>query len=45
MNCKKYYIQGPNKGKIDKFCDLPGMPDNIHYDGQGQYWIALATVT
>ncbi|XP_058767425.1 protein STRICTOSIDINE SYNTHASE-LIKE 7-like [Vicia villosa] len=43
MNCKKYYIQGPKKGSTEKFCDLPGMPDNIHYDGHGQYWIGIAT--
>ncbi|XP_057745547.1 probable LRR receptor-like serine/threonine-protein kinase At3g47570 isoform X2 [Arachis stenosperma] len=43
MKCKKYYIQGPKKGTIDKFCDLPGAPDNIHYDGQGNYWIGIAT--
>ncbi|KAL5063595.1 hypothetical protein RYX36_025332 [Vicia faba] len=44
MNCKKYYIQGPKKGSMEKFCDLPGMPDNIHYDGHGQYWIGIATI-
>ncbi|MED6200075.1 yls2-like [Stylosanthes scabra] len=44
MKCKKYYIEGPNKGTIDKFCDLPGAPDNIHYDEQGtNYWIGIAT--
>ncbi|XP_061373076.1 protein STRICTOSIDINE SYNTHASE-LIKE 5-like [Gastrolobium bilobum] len=43
MKCKKYYIQGSKKGSIEKFCDLPGMPDNIHYDGQGKYWIGIAT--
>ncbi|XP_027347573.1 protein STRICTOSIDINE SYNTHASE-LIKE 5-like [Abrus precatorius] len=43
LRCNKYYIKGPKKGTIDKFCDLPGMPDNIHYDGQGQYWIAIVT--
>uniref|UniRef100_A0A5B6YXQ3 Strictosidine synthase conserved region domain-containing protein n=1 Tax=Davidia involucrata TaxID=16924 RepID=A0A5B6YXQ3_DAVIN len=42
--CKKYYIQGERKGSVDKFIDdLPGMPDNILYDGEGHYWIALAT--
>ncbi|KAK7263021.1 hypothetical protein RJT34_30605 [Clitoria ternatea] len=41
--CNKYYIHGSKKGTVDKFCDLPGMPDNIHYDGQGQYWIAMFT--
>lgn len=44
MICEKYYVQGPKKGTIEKFCDLPGMPDNIHYDGQGHYLIAMVTV-
>ncbi|MGR2462648.1 hypothetical protein ACUX4R_27710, partial [Salmonella enterica] len=39
----KYFIRGPKKGSMEKFCDLPGLPDNIHYDGQGQYWIGIAT--
>jgi len=40
--CGKYHIQGKERGKVDKFIDyLPGMPDNIRYDGEGQYWIAL----
>ncbi|XAR73698.1 Strictosidine synthase [Bertholletia excelsa] len=46
-SCKKYYIQGERKGLVDIFIDgLPGMPDNIHYqsdDGEGYYWIAIAT--
>ncbi|XP_058180625.1 protein STRICTOSIDINE SYNTHASE-LIKE 5-like [Rhododendron vialii] len=41
--CKRYYIQGEKKGSVDIFIDnLPGTPDNIHYDGEGQYWIGLA---
>ncbi|KAL6274179.1 hypothetical protein ACE6H2_024871 [Prunus campanulata] len=40
--CKKYYIQGEKKGSVETFIDpLPGMPDNIKYDGEGHYWIAL----
>ncbi|KAK2408721.1 Calcium-dependent phosphotriesterase superfamily protein [Trifolium repens] len=42
--CRKYYLQGPKKGRIGEFSpDLPGMPDNIHYVGQGQYYIGMAT--
>ncbi|KAL2333902.1 hypothetical protein Fmac_015115 [Flemingia macrophylla] len=42
--CRKYYIAGPKKGKIGEFCrNLPGIPDNIHYVGQGQYYVALTT--
>ncbi|KAL9148644.1 hypothetical protein ABFS82_12G055400 [Erythranthe guttata] len=46
MRCKKYYIQGPSRGSVDIFVEnLPGLPDNIRYDGEGQYWIALTTDT
>ncbi|KAH0973774.1 hypothetical protein GBA52_025930 [Prunus armeniaca] len=42
--CRKYYLQGSKKGSVENFIDhLPGMPDNIRYDGEGQYWIALTT--
>ncbi|KAJ8764009.1 hypothetical protein K2173_004885 [Erythroxylum novogranatense] len=42
--CRKYYIQGKDKGRVESFIEnLPGLPDNIHYDGQDHYWIALAT--
>ncbi|KAI3834309.1 hypothetical protein MKX03_030116 [Papaver bracteatum] len=31
-------------GSVDVFVDnLPGYPDNIRYDGEGQYWIGLAS--
>lgn len=45
MRCKKYYITGPRKGSVDIFIEnLPGLPDNIRYDGEGQYWIGFTTV-
>ncbi|KAK1410513.1 hypothetical protein QVD17_37050 [Tagetes erecta] len=44
MRCRRYYIQGEKKGLIDVFIDkLPGMPDNIHFDTEGHYWIAITT--
>ncbi|CAI9272238.1 unnamed protein product [Lactuca saligna] len=44
MRCMRYYLEGEKEGSIDVFIDrLPGMPDNIRYDGQGQYWIAIPT--
>ncbi|XP_076889499.1 protein STRICTOSIDINE SYNTHASE-LIKE 5-like [Bidens hawaiensis] len=44
MRCSRYYIQGEKEGLIDVFIDrLPGMPDNIRYDGEGYYWIAIVT--
>ncbi|KAM5546939.1 protein STRICTOSIDINE SYNTHASE-LIKE 5-like [Rosa sericea] len=40
--CRKYYLQGEKKGSIENFIDnLPGSPDNIRYDGEGHYWIAI----
>ena len=42
----RYYIQGEKEGYIDVFIDrLVGLPDNIRYDGEGQYWIAINTVS
>lgn len=42
--CRKYYIQGEREGSIDVFVDsLPGVPDNIRYDGEDRYWIGLST--
>lgn len=42
----RYYLEGEKQGSIDVFIDrLPGMPDNIRYDGQGHYWIAIPTVS
>ncbi|KAJ4963520.1 hypothetical protein NE237_023459 [Protea cynaroides] len=41
--CSKYHIQGEKRGSIETFIDnLPGYPDNIRYDGEGRFWIALA---
>ncbi|KAK9227886.1 hypothetical protein WN944_020830 [Citrus x changshan-huyou] len=42
--CRKFYIKGKNAGRVEKFIEtLPGLPDNIRYDGEGHYLIALAT--
>ncbi|CAA7019320.1 unnamed protein product [Microthlaspi erraticum] len=39
--CSKYYING---GRVEVFIQgLPGFPDNIRYDGDGHYWIAMPT--
>ncbi|OEL34629.1 Protein STRICTOSIDINE SYNTHASE-LIKE 5 [Dichanthelium oligosanthes] len=41
--CSRYHITGDKKGTVEKFIDkLPGFPDNIRYDGEGRYWIALS---
>uniref|UniRef100_A0A0D9XM18 Strictosidine synthase conserved region domain-containing protein n=1 Tax=Leersia perrieri TaxID=77586 RepID=A0A0D9XM18_9ORYZ len=41
--CSRYHINGDKAGTVEKFIDnLPGFPDNIRYDGEGRYWIALS---
>lgn len=40
----RYWLVGPNKGRAEVFMDnLPGLPDNINYDGEGVFWVALYT--
>ncbi|GLJ34587.1 hypothetical protein SUGI_0695650 [Cryptomeria japonica] len=44
FRCRKFWLEGPNRGNTESFIDrLPGFPDNIRYDGQGIFWIALPT--
>ncbi|KAJ8440252.1 hypothetical protein Cgig2_001587 [Carnegiea gigantea] len=43
--CKQYWLQGSRKGSVDVLIDnLPGFPDNINYDGQNDYLIAISSV-
>ncbi|KAI7743727.1 hypothetical protein M8C21_002233, partial [Ambrosia artemisiifolia] len=43
MRCSRYYLEGERKGSIDIFIEgLPGFPDNLRYDGEGHYWLAIA---
>jgi sugar lactone lactonase YvrE len=38
----KYNLKGPKAGKYEIFIDgLPGLPDNIHSDGQGGFLVTL----
>ncbi|KAM7261196.1 hypothetical protein ACFE04_026671 [Oxalis oulophora] len=42
--CKKFHIEGEKKGTVESFVqDIPGLPDNIRYDGQGIYWIGIVS--
>lgn len=42
--CRRYIREGEKKGSLEIFVDnLPGIPDNIRYDDEGLYWIALLT--
>ena len=41
--CQKYWLEGPQKGTVESFIEnLPGLPNNIHYDGNGIFWIGVA---
>ncbi|KAK1695683.1 hypothetical protein QYE76_012380 [Lolium multiflorum] len=41
--CERYHIRGDKAGMVTRFIgSLPGYPDNIRYDGEGRYWIALS---
>lgn len=38
----RYWLQGEHAGTADVFIDnLPGLPDNITYNGHGRFWLAL----
>jgi sugar lactone lactonase YvrE len=40
---QRYWLTGPKKGQSDVFIDnLPGCPDNITFNGDDTYWLALA---
>ena len=41
----RHWLRGPKAGKHDVLIDnLPGFPDNIRVDAQGQYWIAFPSL-
>jgi sugar lactone lactonase YvrE len=38
----RLWLKGPKKGKKDFFIEnLPGLPDNITYNGKDEFWVAL----
>ncbi|XP_050229943.1 protein STRICTOSIDINE SYNTHASE-LIKE 10-like [Mercurialis annua] len=37
----RYWLHGPNAGKVDVFAKLPGFPDNIRRNSKGEFWVAL----
>lgn len=42
MQIMKYWLKGPKKGQAEVFVnELPGYPDNINYNGEGIFWVAL----
>lgn len=43
-NVLRYWFAGPDEGRLEEFCTLPGYPDNVNRSSDGGYWIALAGV-
>ncbi|WP_207865870.1 SMP-30/gluconolactonase/LRE family protein [Pseudomonas fluorescens] len=40
----RYWLTGPNAGTHDLFIDnLPGLPDNLAFNGRDRFWVALYT--
>lgn len=40
---RRLWLKGDKAGQVDTFIDnLPGLPDNISFDGEDTFWIALA---
>ncbi len=38
----RLWLQGSRRGEVDRLVDgLPGLPDNVHVDSEGNAWIAL----
>lgn len=38
----RYWLSGARAGTHDVFVDnLPGLPDNLSFNGQGRFWVAL----
>ncbi len=37
----RLWLKGPRAGMRDAFAVLPGYPDNLTYNGQGIFWVAL----
>ncbi len=39
----RLWLTGPRAGQSDTFAILPGYPDNLTYNGQGIFWVAVAS--
>jgi sugar lactone lactonase YvrE len=37
----RLWLHGPNAGQVDTFAVLPGYPDNVRRNSEGQFWVAL----
>lgn len=37
----RYWLEGPDAGKVEVFANLPGFPDNVRLNERGQFWVAI----
>jgi len=37
----RLWLHGPKAGQVDTFAILPGFPDNVRRNSEGQFWVAL----
>ena len=37
----RYWLEGEKKGKVEVFANLPGFPDNVRINEDGQFWVAI----
>ncbi|KAG0459079.1 hypothetical protein HPP92_022207 [Vanilla planifolia] len=42
-NCRvmRYWVEGPKRGLLEVFANLPGFPDNVRMNEKGQFWVAI----
>ncbi|KAL5720715.1 cohesin loading factor Ssl3 [Ranunculus cassubicifolius] len=38
---RRYWLKGEKAGTTDIFANLPGIPDNVRTNDQGEFWVAL----
>lgn len=37
----KYWLEGPETGRVELVANLPGFPDNVRLNDRGQFWVAI----
>ena len=37
----RLWLKGPNAGRLDTFIELPGYPDNVRRNQNGEFWVAI----
>lgn len=37
----KYWLKGPKTGAVELVANLPGFPDNVRMNENGQFWVAI----